>query len=175
MTHFMYLTNHFRGHYFECVTDLTLYDTRPFEYDFFEWIPRRFLLLKYLNVNNLTPQKKKCQIESANDQQISSKFSYFYLIRLRLPDAHIDYAVQFLRDKNAYVSHLHKLTIQYEQLGSISKLLPAGRSAVQNSKIHEIIFHVTCPRLCTYTKSLSNIHNDMLKVLRKPIQTSIAK
>jgi hypothetical protein len=120
MTHFIYLTNHFRGHHFECSTDLTLYDTRQFEHDFFEWIFRGFPLLKYLNVNNLISQKKKCQIERANDQQIASKSAYFHLIRLKLTDAHIDYAVQFLCDKNAYVSHLHKLMIQYEQLVTVT-------------------------------------------------------
>jgi hypothetical protein len=112
----LYLTNSFRGQHFKCVTDLTLYDTRPFEHDFFEWISREFPFLKYLNVNNLTPQKKTCQIE----KEISSKMSYLHLIQLELTDVHSDYADQFLHEKYAYIPRFRTLTMQYEQLDTLT-------------------------------------------------------
>ncbi|CAF1119132.1 unnamed protein product [Rotaria sordida] len=120
MNCFMYLTNSFHDHHLEYVIDLVLYDTNPFEHEFFEWISQGFPLLKHLTVNNLTPQKQKYQIESVNDKQIFSKISYLHLVRLKLTDAHINYADQFLRDQNAYVPCLHALTIQYEQLVTVT-------------------------------------------------------
>ncbi|CAF1232734.1 unnamed protein product [Adineta steineri] len=38
MTHFMNLSNSFRGHHFLYVTSVVLYDTRSFEHDYFEWL-----------------------------------------------------------------------------------------------------------------------------------------
>ncbi len=90
---------------------MTLYDTRPFEHDFFQWLSRALPLLKYLKVDNLIPQKNQHSIE---DKQISSRISYSHLLRLRLMGAHIDYANQFLHDTQAYVPRLQTLKIQYE-------------------------------------------------------------
>jgi len=120
MTRFMWLTNNFRGHHLQSVIDLTLYDKRPFEHAFFEWISKGFPLLKYLKVNNLTPQIMKCETTSINDKQISSKISYLHLFQLNLYDAHIDYVEQFVCDKNAYVPSLHTLILEYEELVTVT-------------------------------------------------------
>jgi hypothetical protein len=58
MTCFMYLTNICCGHHFQFVICLMLYDTHPFEHDFFQCTSRAFPLLKYLIVSNLISQKK---------------------------------------------------------------------------------------------------------------------
>ncbi len=99
----MYLTNNFRGYRMKFVTNLPLHGTRSFEHDFFQWIPRVFLLLQYLIVHNLTSQKNKRQTESVNNKQISSKISYSHLVRLTLTDAIIDYVDQFLHHTNVDV------------------------------------------------------------------------
>lgn len=120
MTYLMQLTNSFRGYHFQFVIDLTLFDTRPFEHDFFHWLSQAFPLLKYLIIYNLIPQENKSHIEPVNDKQISSKISYLHLIRLRFAEAHTDYANEFLCDRNANIPHLHTLVIQYEKLVTVT-------------------------------------------------------
>jgi hypothetical protein len=141
MNRFMYLTNNFRSYRMKFVTNLTLYGTRPFEHDVFQWIPRVFLLLKYLIVDNLTPQKKKCQIKLVNDEQISSKISYPHLIRLTLTDAHIDYADQFLHHTNAYVPCLHTLEIQYEKLVTVTNNFTNDATRQNCGQLKQLIFN----------------------------------
>lgn len=48
-------------------------------------------------------------------------------------------------------------------------------SLIYNSKIDGMIFHFTYPRWSAHTKSSSNIHSDMVRIVRKIIQTRITK
>ncbi|CAF1180627.1 unnamed protein product [Adineta steineri] len=140
MTHFMYLSNNFRGHYLLYVTNLKLYDTRPFEHDFFEWIPQACPLLKHLIVNNSTPQKNKRQVTIIDDKQIFSTISYLHLFKLSLLHAHVDYVDQFLCYTNMYVPTLHTLSIQYDNLVTISDNFTNDPKQINCSQIKQIVF-----------------------------------
>jgi hypothetical protein len=120
----------------ERVTDLTLYNTRPFEHEFFQWISQAFPLLKYLKVNNLTSQKNKC----IHNKEISSKITYLHLMRLNLTDAHIDYADQFLCDTNAYIPHLSTLVLQYEKLVNVTNEFTNDKTRHNCSQLKKLIF-----------------------------------
>ncbi len=135
MTRFIFLTNSFydSDHHLEYVIDLTLYDARPFEHDFFQWISRAFPLLKYLKINNFIPQKNKYQIES-------SKISYLYLIRLKLFHAHIDYAEQFLHHTNAYVPRLHTVAIQYKKLATVTNNFTNDKTRFNCGQLKHLVF-----------------------------------
>jgi hypothetical protein len=135
MNRFMYLTNSIRGDYFPYVIDVTLYDIRSFEHDFFQWLSQAFPLLKYLKIENLTPQKNK--------DQISSKIFYLNLYRLRLTDVHIDYANQFLCDTNAYVPCLHTLVIPYDELAYITNDFTNDTTRFICGQLKKIEFHET--------------------------------
>jgi hypothetical protein len=141
MTRFMYLTNSFRGQHFQFVTTLVLYDTRPFEHDFFEWTSRASPLLKYLTIHNLTPQENKCQIEVVNDKKISPKISYLQLIRLRFTHAHIDYVNQFLRHTNAYVPCLDILKMEYEQLATVTNNFTSDSTRINCGQLKQLLFN----------------------------------
>ena len=119
-THFIHLTNSFRGYHFQFVLDLILYDTRPFEHEFFERISHAFPFVRYLLVHNLKPQKKNHQTETVHDKQFFSKISFPYLFRLRLTNAHIDYANQLLHHTNAYISHVFTPSRSYEKLVTVT-------------------------------------------------------
>ncbi|CAF3544951.1 unnamed protein product [Rotaria sp. Silwood1] len=140
MTRFMHLTNSSRGYHFQFVTYLTLYDIRPFEHDFFEWISRAFPLLEYLLIHNSIPQENKCEMESIHNKKMYSNISYLHLTRLRLDDAHIDYADQFLRHTNAYVPRLQSLGIQYEKLVTVTNNFTNTVTRLNCSKIKQVIF-----------------------------------
>ncbi|CAF1415750.1 unnamed protein product [Adineta steineri] len=148
MSWLMYVTNTFRDHCFQFVIDLVLYDTRPFEHEFFEWVSQAFPLLKYLTLNNMMAQEKKCQIQSVKDKMlISSRILYIHLIRLRLTRAHIDYANQFLYHTNAYVPRLHTLRIQYEKLDTVTNNFTNNATRLNCSQLKRLIFKqlLVCP------------------------------
>jgi hypothetical protein len=133
----MFLTNSFRGQHFQFVTNLSLYDTRPFEHDFFKWLSHAFPLLKYLIVHNLTSQVNNCQTQTINDKQIS----YLHLVRISLIHAHIDYANQFLRDTDTFLPNLHTVTIQYEKLVIVTNNFTSDATRIICNQLRELVFN----------------------------------
>jgi len=111
---FVGLNNSFQGGMFHKVRCLTMNDnTRPFEHQLFEVISQDFPFLKELIINNVLPQQNK--------QHSSSLIIFPHLILLSLVEAHVDYAEQFLVDKNTHVPCLLDLRIAYESLTMITK------------------------------------------------------
>ncbi|CAF3502637.1 unnamed protein product, partial [Rotaria sp. Silwood2] len=109
------VTNSFFGSSFHLVMDLRLFDVRPFEHVYFNWIARAFPLLKYLTIDNIIPQEHKAEIEPVNVNQ--SSIIYFpRLMTITLTNAHIDYVHQFLRNINSHVPCFSSLEINYKQL-----------------------------------------------------------
>ena len=141
MTHFTYLTNNIRNHHFQFVFILTLYDfTRPFEYDFFQWMSRAIPLLKYLTLKNLTPQVKKSIEEKSC---ILSTISYNHLVRIRFTHAHIDYVYQFLCHTKAYVPQLDVLKIQYNKLVTVTNNFTNAATQINCSQLKQLLFNET--------------------------------
>ncbi|CAF4492051.1 unnamed protein product [Rotaria sp. Silwood2] len=85
------VTNNFPGGLFTCVREISLYDERPFEHEFFLRIAESFPILKIFDLKNSKPQNNKLYRESNNDNQGFSIIKYPYLTHLTLYFAHDDY------------------------------------------------------------------------------------
>ncbi|CAF2041759.1 unnamed protein product [Rotaria magnacalcarata] len=93
-----YITNNFPGGLFKYVREVSLYDDRPFEHEFFVKIPESFPFMEQLTIYNRKPQKNKFYEQSNYDNQHLSPIQYSYLSVLELFSAHDDYVEQFLVD-----------------------------------------------------------------------------
>jgi hypothetical protein len=105
---FHFLNNSFQGGMFNNVQSLMMTDFCPFEPNFFQVISQSFPLLQLLRIFNDKPQKEK--------QQSRTCLMFTHLILLDIDYAHVDYAEQFLFDKNCHLPCLLNLSIGYESL-----------------------------------------------------------
>jgi hypothetical protein len=110
--YFLYLNNSFQGGTFDKVVYLVMTDVNPFEHELFKIISQDFSLLKHLCIKNDQPQKNK--------QHSSSLIIFSHLIVLNLFLSHMDYAEQFLYDKNTYMPSLFNLEIEYQSLVTVT-------------------------------------------------------
>jgi hypothetical protein len=109
---YVYRSNSFHGGMFHNVRCLFMMDFRPFECNFFEVISQNFPILEDLYIYNDEPQR---------DKQQSTTFIMFpHLILLDLYFAHVDYAEQFLIDKNCHLPRLLNLGIKYKPLAMVT-------------------------------------------------------
>ncbi|CAF3639507.1 unnamed protein product [Rotaria socialis] len=114
------ITNNFRGGLFTGVTEVSLYDERPLEDEFFLRIAQSFPLMKELTIRNLKAQNNKQLAKSNNDNQMLSIIEYPNLTRLDLAYTHHDYVELFLFDrKMALPNHLH-LRVDYQSLEKVT-------------------------------------------------------
>jgi hypothetical protein len=97
---------------FDNVQYLMMADLRPFEHYFFKVISQSFPLLKQLHIYNDESQKEK--------QQSMTYIIFSHLILLNLDCAHVDYAEQFLFDKQCHLPCLLDLYISYNSLAVVT-------------------------------------------------------
>ncbi|CAF2098319.1 unnamed protein product [Rotaria magnacalcarata] len=93
-----YITNNFPGGLFKYVREVSLYDDRLFEHDFFVKIAESFPFMEQLTIYNRKPQTNKFYEQSNYDSQHLSPIQYSYLSVFELFWAHDDYVEQFLLD-----------------------------------------------------------------------------
>ncbi|CAF5162496.1 unnamed protein product, partial [Rotaria magnacalcarata] len=93
-----YITNNFPGGLFKYVREVSLYDDRLFEHDFFVKIAESFPFMEQLTIYNRKPQTNKFYEQSNYDSQHLSPIQYSYLSVFELFRAHDDYVEQFLLD-----------------------------------------------------------------------------
>ena len=93
------ITNHFPGGLFQYVREISLFDERPFEHEFFLRISQSFPMMKILTVTNEKQQQKNKQCgKSTDDNQYLPIIQYPHLKDLYLQTVHEDYIEQFLID-----------------------------------------------------------------------------
>ncbi|CAF4114945.1 unnamed protein product [Rotaria sp. Silwood2] len=92
------ITNNFPGGLYKFVRDVSLYDERPFEHEFFLRISQSFPCMEKLTLINRKQQINKKRRKSKNQNQNFSIIKYPHLIELDLHQAHKDYHRQFLFD-----------------------------------------------------------------------------
>ncbi|CAF0954778.1 unnamed protein product [Rotaria sordida] len=110
---FLHLNNSFQGGMFHNVRCLTMKnDTHHFEHQLLKVISQDFPFLKELIIKNVLPQQK---------QHSSSLITFRHLILLNLAEAHVDYAEEFLVDKNIHLPCLLNLRIKFESLEMVTK------------------------------------------------------
>ncbi len=133
--HFYNLNNYFKGGMFDKVQFLLMIDLFPFEHNFFKMISQNFSFLKHLYIQNNKPQK--------DNQQSSTLIIFPHLIDLDLSDAHVDYAEQFLFDKNTHLPRLRILIISYTSLAMVTDNFTNDAARVNCSKLTSL--HVSEP------------------------------
>ncbi|CAF1092869.1 unnamed protein product [Rotaria sp. Silwood1] len=110
---FLHLNNSFQGGMFHNVRRLKMKDnTHHFEHQLLKVISQDFPFLKELIIKNILPQQK---------QHSSSLITFRHLILLNLAQAHVDYAEEFLVDKNIHLPSLLNLRIKFEALEMVTK------------------------------------------------------
>jgi len=77
------ITNNFPGGLFKCVYEVSLFDERPFEHEFFPQIAQSFPFMKKLTVSNREAQMNKRRRKSKNDDENLSIINYYDLTELR--------------------------------------------------------------------------------------------
>ncbi|CAF4978848.1 unnamed protein product, partial [Rotaria sp. Silwood1] len=105
---------------FISVTQVSLYDERPFEYEFFLRIQISFPFMKELTIKNQKAQKYKQFIKSNNNNQILSIIEYFNLTRLDFTKTHDDYLELFLFDMNMSLPNNLHLLVDYASLERVT-------------------------------------------------------
>ncbi|CAF1318472.1 unnamed protein product [Rotaria sp. Silwood1] len=109
---FIILNNFFPGGMFNKVRYLTMNDTSPFEHELFKLVSQDFPYLENLYICNFCAQENK--------QDSSTLIVFPHLIALKLGRSHINYAEQFLFEKNTRLPRLRKLTINYKTLEMVT-------------------------------------------------------
>lgn len=138
MTHYICITNNFPGGLFECVREVSLFDERPFEHEFFIRIAQAFPYVKKLSVNNWKAQKyKQCRKANVDDQDFSI-VKYPHLIKLILYCVHVDYVEQFLDNTKTFISNNVSFFVDYLPLRKATHNFTRSEMRINCSKMSDI-------------------------------------
>jgi len=129
LTSYDNITNNFLGGLFNNVQDITLFDERPFQHEFFLKISQSFPFAKKLTIANLKAQN------SNNDNQTFPVIEYSHLTGLCFLSVHDDYVRQFLFDTITYIPNNIRLAIRYNQLQRVTHNFTRDETRNNCSKI----------------------------------------
>ncbi|CAF5176428.1 unnamed protein product, partial [Rotaria magnacalcarata] len=121
------ITNNFPGGLFEYVSEISLFDERPFEHEFFLRIAQSFPLMKKLTLLNEKPQ--------TNNNQHFSIIKYPRLIELVLYDAHEDYVEQFLLDTKSSLPFDIDLYVYFRPLKKVTHNFTRDATRINCSRV----------------------------------------
>jgi hypothetical protein len=107
-----------------------MYGTRSFEPKLFKVISQDFPLLTYLSINNDKRQKKK--------QYSPTLTTFSHLIVLNLQMAHVDYAEQFLFEKNTYLPRLFDLKIEHKSIVTVTNNFTNDEARLNCAKLKSL-------------------------------------
>ncbi|CAF1244678.1 unnamed protein product [Rotaria sordida] len=133
-----YIGNKFPPIDFSHVVSLGVYDSVPFEHEFFIRIGRFFPFLKELRVINFESQSHISSELNFHDNQLHSIVEYSHLISLILMTVHIDYVEQFLNDRKTHLPRLTTLTVDYDQLTIVTENFTRDITRLNCTKIKEL-------------------------------------
>ena len=122
-----HLSNNFPNDSFKNVTELSLYDERPFAHEFFLRIAQSFPLLKELTVVN-----RKAQLDQ---RCIESIIVYPHLKGLDIRDVYDDYVEQFLVDTKMSLPNAISLSVRYEALERVTHNFQREATRINCSKL----------------------------------------
>ncbi|CAF1217434.1 unnamed protein product [Rotaria sp. Silwood1] len=132
------ITNNFPGGLFECVREISLFDERPFEHEFFLHIAQSFPLMEKLTLVNRKPQKNKQSRKSKDDDQDFSIVKYPHLNDLNLYEVHDDYIEQFLMDSKTYLPYHVELVTDHRLLENVTHNFKRDTTRINCSKINYV-------------------------------------
>jgi hypothetical protein len=107
MKYYQIITNNFPGGLFKSVQEVSLFDERPFQHEFFLRIAESFPFMKKLTLINFKPQKHEQHHKSKNDNKDCSIIEYHHLTHLDLMDVNVNYVEEFLDNtKTSFKNHI---------------------------------------------------------------------
>ena len=135
-----YIANNFPGGLFHSVTEVFLYDERPFEHEFFIRIAQSFPFVKHLSVSNKKPQKNKLP----NDNEGFPVIEYLHLIHIDLINVHDDYIEQFLIDRKMSLPKNVSLSADFESLRRVTENFRRDATRINCNKVKYTCFDYSC-------------------------------
>ncbi|CAF1559442.1 unnamed protein product [Rotaria magnacalcarata] len=129
------ITNSFPGGLYKCVTKISLYDERPFEYNFFLRIAESFPHLKKLIIENMKPQNGKPKSDGNQNLPI---IEYPHLITIDLTEAHLDYIELFLFDTKMRLSNNISVVAIYQALRRVTEKFTRNATSTHGKKLHRL-------------------------------------
>ncbi len=134
------VTNNFPSRIFECVCEVSLFDERPFEHEFFLRIAQSFPWLKKLTVVNRKRQNNKLFKTSKNDNQDLLIIKYPRLTELILFNTHIDYVEQFLFSTKTCLPYHLCLRVDYGRAKKITRNFRRNLTRSNCAKLDCVVF-----------------------------------
>ncbi|CAF5032917.1 unnamed protein product, partial [Rotaria magnacalcarata] len=124
---------------FKYVREVSLYDERPFEHEFFIKIAKSFPFMEKLTVYNNKPQLSKFDERSTDDNRHLSVIQYPYLRLLDLFDAHDDYAEQFLLEFKTCLPIKVDLHVHFSTLNRVTHNFTRNATRMNCAKIIDAV------------------------------------
>ncbi|CAF1238976.1 unnamed protein product [Adineta ricciae] len=148
------ITNSFQGRLFNCVREVSLFDDRPFEHEFFVRIAHAFPFLEQLTVSNETPQEQKL---NSNNREFPI-IQYPRLIELDFTNVHDDYIEQFLLDTKTCLPQNMTLYISYDSLKRVTRNFRRATMRVNCCQISNVLTYDKFPTSKRLTKYFLNAY-----------------
>ncbi|CAF1005573.1 unnamed protein product [Rotaria magnacalcarata] len=129
------ITNSFPGGIFKYVREISLFDERPFQHEFFFQISQSFPFMKKLTLINQKPQNDKRYRKVDDDNQHLSIIEYPNLSHLNLDEAHDDYIEQFLIDTKTCLPNTVYLSVDYQVLKRVTQHFTRNTTRINCTKL----------------------------------------
>ncbi|CAF3666417.1 unnamed protein product [Rotaria socialis] len=129
------ITNNFPGGIFKYVREISLFDERPFQHEFFFQISQSFPFMKKLTLINPKPQNDKRYRKVDDDNQHLSIIEYPNLSHLNLDEAHDDYIEQFLIDTKTCLPNTVYLSVDYQVLKRVTQHFTRNTTRINCTKL----------------------------------------
>ena len=150
MTYYNNITNNFPGGLYEYVREVSLFDEKPFEHEFFLRIQKSFPVMERLWVNNKKPQNRKELNENFALIQYSS------LLEIHIGNVHDDYIEEFLFDTKTHLSKNVNLYIKYESLERVTHNFTRESTRINCTKVHQLYLYGESKRSNTLEEYFRN-------------------
>jgi len=128
---YLLMSNSFQGGVFDKVQSMIMIDSYSFEHDLFKKISQHFPFLRHLTLIN--------SIEQKNKQHSSTFITFPHLEQLDIMFACIDYAEEFLFQKNTRLPRLLELHIGYETLVMVTNNFTNDLARLNCSQIRHLV------------------------------------
>ncbi len=140
LTYYDNITNSFPGGIFESVRQISLFDERPFEHEFFFRIAQSFPFLEKLTLINRQRQNNKQFRKSKNENETLSIIKYPYLVALHLYQAHKDYHEQFLCDIKTCLPNNVRVSMDYLLVKKVTRNFRRNTTRTNCAKMSYVFF-----------------------------------
>jgi hypothetical protein len=137
------ITNNFPGGLFKCVREISLFDERPFEHEFFIQIAQSFPLMEKFTLTNRKAQQHRKYQKSKDNKKDFPIIEYSHLTEIELTDVHKDYLEQFLDNTKTSLSKTIKLHVDYKLLKKVTRNFTKERTRDNCAKVNDL--NCYCP------------------------------